>query len=191
MEFRAPDEHTIATRLTRSDMEKMHMTFDAMDYADANTREMIHTLLEHACEELHIAADTHGRMIIEAFAEHDGGCRIVFTLPPEQGRIRLMVKRRSSPALYAFAGIDPLLDACAALPVQPESDLYQCGRGYFLILLDHAKDPAVHAILSEYGTALGEDPVRVQAVREHGQLLSGGNAVRRLAHPHNAESRSV
>lgn len=181
MEFRAPDEHTIATRLTRSDMEKMHMTFDAMDYADENTRAMMHTLLEDACRELHITADTHGRMIIEAFAEHDGGCRIVFKLPPEGGRTRLMVKRRNSPELFAFSGIDPLLDACAALPIQPESDLYQCGAAYYLILYAGGRRNDVQAVLNEYGRALGGDPLRIQAVREHGQLLSGRSAVRRLS----------
>lgn len=189
MEFRAPDEHTIATRLTRSDLEKMHLTFDTMDYADANTRQMIHTLLEHARQELHITANTHGRTIIEAFGERDGGCRIVFKLPPEEGRLRLMVKRRSSPVLFAFGGIDPLLDACAALPVQPESDLYRYGQHYFLLLAD-GREPGIHEVLSEYGTDLGENPIRVQAVREHGQLLSAGNAIRRLAYP-SAESRKA
>lgn len=190
MEFRAPDEHTIATRLTRSDLEKMHMTFDTMDYADANTREMIHSLLEHARQELHIAANTHGRTIIEAFGERDGGCRIVFRLPTEEGRLRLMVKRRSSPALFSFDGIDPLLDACAALPVQPESDLYQYGTHYFLLMPAGIRESSVHAVLTEFGTDLGTDPVRVQAVREHGQLLSAGNAVQRLAYP-RAESRKA
>lgn len=189
MEFRAPDEHTISTRLTRSDLEKMHLTFDTMDYADANTRQMIHTLLEHARQELHIAANTHGRTIIEAFGERDGGCRIVFKLPPEEGRLRLMVKRRSSPVLFTFGGIDPLLDACAALPVQPESDLYRYGRNYFLLLAG-GREPGIHAVLSEYGTDLEADPIRVEAVREHGHLLIAGNAVRRLAYPH-AESRKA
>lgn len=189
MEFRAPDEHTIATRLTRSDLEKMHITFDTMDYADANTRQMIHALLERARQELHIPANPHGRTIIEAFGERDGGCRIVFKLPPEEGRLHLMVKRRSSPLLFAFGGIDPLLDACAALPVQPESDLYRYGQHYFLLLAS-GQEPGIHAVLSEYGTDLGEDPIRVQAVREHAQLLSAGNAIRRLAYP-RAESRKA
>lgn len=181
MEFRAPDAHTIATRLTRSDMEKMHMTFDAMDYADADTRAMIHTLLEDACRALHITANTHGRMIIEAFAEHDGGCRIVFRLPPERGRLHLIVRRRNNPMLFAFSGIDPLLDACAALPVQPESDLYRCGDTYYLLLYAGRSQTRVHAVLNEYGRALGGDPICIQAVREHGTLLSGRDAVRRLS----------
>ena len=181
MEFRSPDSHTITTHLTRADLAKMHLTFEAMDYSDAHTRRAIHALLDSACRELHISANTHGRMIIEAFAEHDGGCRIVYTLPPEKGRLRLMIKRRRSAYAYIFRKMDDLLDACAALPVRPESDLYRAGEDYFLILYPTEGDRAVRTVLNEYGSPCGADPAAIQAVREHGRLLCCGNAARRLS----------
>ena len=181
MEFRSPNAHTITTRLSRGDLEKMQMTFDALDYSNSRTRRMIHTILDSACRELHIQANTHGRMIVEAFAEHDGGCRIVYTLPPREGRMRLIVKRRRNPCVFAFSGIDCLLDACAALPVHPEGDLYQEGERYYLILYPGIRDRAVRLILKEYGHGVGPDPVALQRIREHARLLCRSDAVRRLS----------
>lgn len=181
MEFRARNDHTIATRLTRSDMEKLNMTFEAMDYADADTRRAIHTLLENACRELHMTPNTNGRLIIEAFAEHDGGCRIVFTLPPEHGRLRLLIKRRAQPVLFAFDEVNELLDACAALCECPESDLYQCEGRYYLLLPCGSREKSACAVLDEYGRGLGTDAIRIQYVREHGRLLIARAAARRLS----------
>lgn len=181
MEFRSPNSHTITTRLTREDLDRMHLTFEAMDYSDAHTRRAIQALLDDACRELHISANTRGRMIIEAFAEHDGGCRIVYTLPPEKGRLRLMIKRRRGAYAFAFSNMDNLLDACAALPVRPESDLYQTEEGYCLILYPGERDRSVRTLLNEYGTPCGDSPAALQIIREHGRLLCCGNATHRLS----------
>lgn len=181
MEFRSPNAHTITTRLSRGDLEKMQMSFDALDYGNSKTRQLLHTLLNHACRELHMQANTHGRMIVEAYAEHDGGCRIVYTLPPREGRMRLMVRRRKGPCAFVFPGPDALMDACAVLPARPESDLYQGEGGWYLLLYPSPQDHAVRRVLNEYGQLLGDGAIPIQRIREQARLLCRSDALRRLS----------
>ena len=175
--------------LSPQDMQELSITFEALDYANDQTKALILGLLTSA--KLSTGFDpTDRKLLIEAYPEPAGGCTIYITAlkkPPGAGGTAHK-NEITDPAVFGFRDVDILIQATTKLFSQfcqriYKSSLYRMNGEYRLIIypLDRV-DSLTVSFLSEYGRLIGNGYLLASYIEEHGDPIIEGNAIDVLSH---------
>lgn len=179
----------VKIRLTREDLERLNISLEELDCANAETRRIIHTLLDAARCEFKLDINPSERMMIEVMPNRNGGCSIYITGLEERmcKAVRLSSRKSMKPQFFDFDGADSLMSATYALRSfinsgNQFSELYRMEPGGYRLLVypDSEVSAGVWAVLSEYCRSRGDGNAAAAFTREHGRLLAGGNAIGKL-----------
>lgn len=136
MKISEPKEKYIFIELNRSDMEKLHLSYDEMDYSNADTRMAIYSVLSEAKASLGQNFELSDTMRVEALPREDGGCFLFFTINSKTKRYLYCGKE--SEMVFAFDNIDNLIDFSTSLSDKERncisSALYSEKRKYYLLV---------------------------------------------------------
>ena len=183
MKINSPAENRITVDLTKQDMAELDITYEEMDYSTIETRRVIWTLLDEAGKALGKELDPSRRMIIEAIPKSEGGCLLNFTLLDAKRRIstqKQLLKKQSESIMCEFDSLDTLYRAAESCPECHESNLYEMGGKYRLIICGLCDSGNISRYFSEFGRVAGCDSLSCGHVNEHWNLLAEGNALAML-----------
>ena len=190
MKIEAPQENKIVVELTREDMCELDITYEEMDYGNIETRRVIWTILDRARRTLRRDIDPSEKMLIETAPTPQGGCVLYFTVLSQErcaAGVRQMLRICKEPMAltYIFHTPDDLMDCAAQLRAAGEdptqSSLFLLEGQYILRLQSDRPLRRCRMLLAEYGVPCAENVFSLAYLREHGQLLAEGDAIRRLA----------
>ena len=164
MELIHISDDAIKVTLTRADMERYEIAFDALDYKNAKTRRVITKILAEARAKVGFSVDSES-LYIQVFSDADGGCELF---------VRRGEKKKQ---LYAFDSIKLLIFGCARLDgcgFSGESSAYVGDDDRYFLLLGGGEE---YVFLSEIAR-----PCHIQKgfLSEHTKKLCD-NAVATLA----------
>lgn len=175
----------IQIELSPSDLEGLDITFADIDYANAQTRRVIRTLLEMAGVSLGKDIDPSGQMVMEASETVGGGCLLNFTVPDGEKRAgsqKPLIKRKNKNGgaeVWEFRNLESAAGACLAISSAYEtvSSFYALGGKYRLVL---EKPFCADNILKEFGfKVFGKSAL--PGTLENWKCLAEREAVKKLA----------
>ena len=179
------NEFRVEVTLTPEDLSEYDITYEQMDYADAETRRVLWTLLSEVRRTRGISLDLSGRLLIEVNRETDGCCRVCFTaLPPKEGQnasVRQLVKSETEPVVLECADLDSTVRAAAAGKADVPSALYRLGNRYRLILSVNSGEREAAALrVCEFGELPPDPAVRAAECAELWHCVLPDGAVKML-----------
>jgi len=178
----------VVVELNANDMQQLNITYDALDYADVDTRRVIWIILDHVRESTGCDIDPSGQLLIDAMPRPDGGCILFFTIKSGESALELLscpsqrVLRKQQQLLitFEFDSIDALLDCAAAYArmhgdehdrLFSQSELYQQGLQYRLLLSPAQQSDALQQFFCEFARCCGENILTAAQTREHWQPI--------------------
>lgn len=136
MNINTNSQKYIFIELSRSDMEKLGLSFSSLDYSDSKTRETIFSVLYQAKCSLRQNFELSDTISVEALPRENGGCLLFFTLRKRAKRYKVI--KSLSGVCYKSGNIDSFLDFAAALTSEEvksvKSGLYLSDGIYYLRL---------------------------------------------------------
>lgn len=152
--------------LSRSDMEQFDITYDEMDYSNAETRRVIWSILDTVRKRTGKDVDPSGDLLIEAAPDNSGGCMLMFTVPNSR-KTGTIIARSSGTQIYEFEDSDSFLDLIAEIsPIDNGARFFTDGTKYRAELKSD-KASAHQRILREYGRFVGRDSFTAALTHEH------------------------
>lgn len=172
--------------LTNEELEEMGLTFERLDYRNAETQRAIQRLLLLARQET--GFHHSGDLTVEAIPLEDG-CLLLLT--PAYVRRRVRMKKAVGPYIYRVSDIDGLFRLAEnwnrlqgdaqERTMTAGSSLYQLGSAYGLVLYPAVPlTKEVNALLQEFAQPAGEGDAAAAFAAEHGRPLAIGDALPRL-----------
>lgn len=178
----------VVVELNASDMQQLNITYDALDYADVDTRRVIWIILDQVRESTGCDIDPSGQLLIDAMPRSDGGCILFFTIKSDESALellscpdqRVLLKQQELLVTFEFNGIDALLDCAAAYArmhnsehdrLFSQSELYQRGLQYRLLLSPAQQSDALQQFFCEFARCCGESALTAAQTREHWQPI--------------------
>lgn len=177
--------------LTNEELGEMGLTFERLDYRNAETQRAIQQLLLIARQETGFRHS--GDLTVEAIPLEEG-CLLLLT--PSAIRRRIRMKKAVGPYIYRVADIDGLFrlaESWNRLQTQSRPDAEEPGisaAGSSLYRLDDAFGLVLYpamplpreagALLQEFAQPVGEGDASAAFTAEHGQPLAIGDALHRL-----------
>lgn len=180
------NEYRTEIVLTADELAEMDITYDELDYGNAETRRVLWTLLGEVRKRYGTDMDLSGKLLIEVCREPQDRYRICFTSLPARNKgdvsVKQLVKTCASPVAIECPDIDTAVKTAEKLSFEGKSVLYTDKRSYRLFLYaDAVKKPHLYAVGGEYGTVLDDTAGLVTAeCEEHWQLIEAENAVGKL-----------
>ena len=174
MKITAENDRCLSVELTGDDMRKLDITYEALDYANIETRRVLWTLLDEARRALGKSISLSDRLIIETTPVQQGGCRFVFTSVPEAGggekHLRLIT--RSGTLVWEFADANALL-AFREKTVLPGdcrvAVYYKDGRFRAIASPAACAWETLLAAAEEFGRVLSMDEEKIAEMKERWQ----------------------
>ncbi len=180
------DHQTIKVILTASDLDRLDITYEEMDYKDPNTKRVILELLHHIRRETDINLQ-EGRLLVEAFPSIGGGCVLYICAISEEGsKSRISATAKSgfnTPLVFGFSDLERLASACNQMILQLhhiilKSALYRYQSEYRLLIYSYFKsDDRLIGLVCEYGRYLGKGSLPASVVKEHATCLLESDAI--------------
>ena len=180
------DHRTIKVILTASDLDRLDITYEEMDYKDPNTKRVILELLHHVRKETDVDLQG-GRLLVEAFPGIGGGCVLyICAISEEKGISRTPAAAKggfNTPLVFGFSNLEQLTSACKQMVLQLhhiilKSALYRYQSEYRLLIYSYFKsDDRLIGLVCEYGRYLGKGSLPASVVKEHATCLLESNAV--------------
>lgn len=182
MNIEMPHSGRLEFRLDSEDLSSLNISFDELDYANAETRRVVWTLIDLARRELHTDFDLTGRILIEVFPERSGGCRLCITALPKQERVvTATIKPSLTQHMFEFS-LDDLLDFTKQIKKLPvtlnDGELFSDCEKYRLIVPLSEGQHSLITLICEYAVYKGSDEMTLGLTREHWKPL--GNALKSL-----------
>lgn len=172
--------------LSAEELGALDITYDALDYANIETRRVLWTLAAEVRRNSGIDIDLSGKLLIEVFRECGGKCRICFTSLPPRGEeapsVRQLVKNTDLPLIVECRGLDDTVQAAVCSRFEGRSSLYFSRGFYRLVFRVSGIDKKTVALrLSECGEVIrsGEE-LRLAECEENWQCIEQENAVSKL-----------
>ena len=182
MKCRILGENGIEVALSREEMQELDITFDALDYANSQTRRVLWTVLDEAGAVLGKAIDLSGKMLIEAQSDGSGGCILDFKILPMSSVVQTkkLIKKEEEKLLFETDQADILLSAVHRLPSELQGDLYMRSGRFRLVLCPSFQClESVFALLCEFGTVWRGEECKVAETEEYWTFVSS-NAVAKI-----------
>ena len=191
--------------LSRSDLQKLDISVEAMDYANVSTKRVFWAILDEARHTTGFDAES-ARLFVQVFPDAEGGCEMFITKENAETQRDTSLSRKK---VYRFSAVfeetageyvrldfDALCKLCKRMKregVRNAADLYYDGEdGYVLAVLQKQRLPAYisaqvrilrrsPAWLCEYGST-GRLDARLSAyLAEHYKKIASENAVELIA----------
>ncbi len=167
IQFENPERLKI--QLTATDLKELGTSYSRLDYASADTRQLLDDLLDRIGAKKDFCV-TDRRLVIEIFPDGKEGCTIYLTLAAP-----ILPKRHHvehSPCIWEFPDTDSLIDALLALRpfLKEKTSLYLLKDRYRLVT-GVKKGSSVDLILSEFARKVGGKSALLHTL-EHGRLIS-------------------
>ena len=160
MEFKRIGSQGLKVHLTQSDMDRLHITYDSVDYADVRTRQAVNRLLELAKNSTGFELPA-AKLLIEVYPGQDGGCTFYFS-PLDDGIHGLLSPQGDArrPIILELPTFHRVLETAFRVTRQflsatRRSALYTNQNQYRLLLwpLPQQKAP-LEQFCQEYGTLI-------------------------------------
>ena len=174
----APWENKIIVELTAADMADLDITYEEMDYSNAETKRAIWTILERVKAVIGRSIDPYGKMLIEALPGRSGGCLLAFTAlgcvsRPEHTLIRKNVEY----LVFEFNDADDFLCGRERLAAYKENVIsckaYELAGRYRLTVCAGINSEKLKTALSEYGKLWGTGRISAAVTNEYWNELGG------------------
>lgn len=182
MNIEMPQNGRLEFRLDSRDLSELNITFDELDYSNAETRRVVWTLIDMARQSLHTDFDLTGKLLVEVFPEKAGGCRLcITTLQKAERNFTISAKPVFIKHIFEFT-LDDFLDFAEQIKKLPatcdDGELFSDGEKYRLIIPLSDTQHCLKALMYEYGIYRGSDELTLSYTREH--WVSLGNALKSL-----------
>lgn len=176
--------------LTDEELQAMDLTFERLDYRNAETQRAIQKLLSAARQET--GFHSNGDLTVEAIPL-ENGCLLLLT--PSLSRRRIRMKKAVGPYIYRIQDIDGLFCLAenwnrlqsrrrltpGAACIAAGSSLYRLDGAFGLVLYPAMPlSKEIGALLQEFAQPAGEGDASAAFAAEHGQPLVIGDALPRL-----------
>lgn len=179
MIIKAINSDKIKILLTTSDMERLNLTYEELDYQSPSSKHAISEILSFA--KVKTGFDfTGAKLYIEAFSNSDGSCTLLFT-KLEAGLFGEGKKKsslaESTPVIYEFDSISDTAAWARTCPLRlPLLALYSY-NGKYRIVLGAKSAERLAPGLSEFGRLCGGGLLALSVLDEHGALLLSKNTL--------------
>ncbi|MFA9379721.1 MAG: adaptor protein MecA [Acetanaerobacterium sp.] len=182
MIIKAINSDKIKILLTLSDMERLKLTYEELDYQSPSSKRAISELLSFAKAKTGFDF-TGARLYIEAFSNGDGSCTLLFTKldkePPCESRKKPFVTD-ALPVIYEFDHLDNATRfARACLENISPLALYSM-NGHYRLVLGAKSAQRMAPMLAEFGRLCGSGLTDLSFLDEHGKLLLTRNTLKTL-----------
>ena len=176
------NEYRVEVTLTPEELDGFDITYEQLDYGNADTRRGMWTLLSEIRRVKGVDLDLSGKLLIEVRKEHDGLCRVCFTsLPAKEGQaasVKQLVKTETPPVLLETVGLDDAVRAASFCPPEWEASLYRRKNVYRLALrVRDDETEKARLRLCEFGDLITPAALSAAVCEERWQKLAEGNAV--------------
>ena len=175
------NEYRVEVTLSPEELREFDITYEQLDYADADTRRVLWTLLAEVRRMNGVALDVSGKLLIEVTRETDGSCRVCFTsLPQKEGQsasVKQLVKTEAEPVVLECADLDSAVRAAAAGKTDAPCGLYVNNGCYRLLYRTDSDERDRLALqIAEFGELLTPPTVAAAACAEHWRCLAPDDA---------------
>lgn len=182
MIIKAINSDKIKILLTISDMERLKLTYEELDYQSPSSKRAISELLSFAKAKTGFDF-TGARLYIEAYSNGDGSCTLLFTkldkAPPSEGKRKPFVTD-ALPVIYEFERIDDAARfARTCLENISPLALYSY-NGHYRLVLGAKSAQRLAPLLAEFGRQCGSGLTDLSYLDEHGSLLLTRNTLKVL-----------
>ena len=158
MEFKRIGSQGLKITLNSTDMERLHITYESVDYADIHTRQAVNRLLELAKNSTGFELPA-AKLLIEVYPGQDGGCTFYFS-PLDDGIHSLLTSQGDgrNPIILEVSTFHQVLEAAFHITRQflsatQRSALYTDQKQYRLLLWPLAQQrTSLEQFCREYGT---------------------------------------
>ena len=193
MRFEPQKKDRLKVILSAQELALLGLSYAQLDYNDQRTRLLLSRILDSARQKGRFSYPDNSRLLIELFPTLEGGCVILFTVLDFQVQKKPPAQKTFT---FAFGSLEDLgktaakLDSLGFLP-DPGGclcRLYRFPDEYRIACqLEHPaspekqmKHPCLKA-LCKYGRPAGTGPVAAAYCEEHGELLAGQDALKKIA----------
>lgn len=156
--------------LSRDDLTELDITYDAMDYANIETRRVIWTILDRVRSYTGKDIDPSGNLMIEAAPDSNDGCVLMFTVPASCTRVGTVISKANPSQIFEFDSINDLLDVISAVG-KCEKKIFTNGKK-FRAEFSAEKTALYRRVIEEYGRFVGNDCITAAVTYEHWQEIS-------------------
>ena len=175
------NEFRVEVTLSPEELHEFDITYEQMDYADADTRRVLWTLFSEIRAFGGADLDLSGKLLIEVKREADGSCRVCFTaLPQKEGQsasVKQLVKTETEPIVLECADLDSVIRAAAAGRTDAASSLYAQGGRYRLVWqADSEERRRVALRIAEFGELKTPPALAAAVCAEHWRCVAPDNA---------------
>ena len=171
MKIECIGQNSIKATLTRTDMERYHVTYEELNSQNRATRNLILSILTRAKLQTGFDASS-GKLLVEVYPEEDGGCVFSFSILESSKEIG----EENPPLVFSFDGIDSLFSSIQA------SCLYRTQNSYVLMVFPkNGASRTLSQLLLEYAKPLRSGKYTKAYYEEHAKPLIEQQAVSFLA----------
>lgn len=162
------NEYRVSVLLSQNEMEELGLKFETMSPGDVNFSSSLWILKERLYEE-GVNVDLSGRLLIEA-EENDRGVTLYFTQLSPAKKVRALIKRTLSNAVFRSQNLDEIRKAAAFFADAGSVSLYEYAGTYFLCVENAAEEGTIQA--SEFADRILPHSVfLLPLLREYGKAL--------------------
>lgn len=177
MEITVRNEYRVEVGLTETEMERLGVRFETLDYGKLETRRALWTVVGEL-RRRGVEVRLSGKVLIEA-EKTDAGCRLSITvLPPKGDRapsVKQLVRAPKLPAVFVSA--DPaLLKKAAARLGRARAALYALGNAAVLCVEDGCAENALLEAEEYLPCAAPAPDLLPFWLEEHARQLAAGDA---------------
>jgi len=186
MNITVKNEHAAEILLGKDEMDSMGITYEELDYANAETRRVLWSLLDEIRKKAAVDISFSGKLLIEVMKESKGSVRICFTSlsgnEKDPKSVKQLIKSEDVPILAEFTDFEMLLSTVPLLQNVSDSLLYvKNGRFRLAVYSEKRVKSMLEALLCEFGEA-SDDPFYEFAVcREMWDCIIASDAVKVLS----------
>lgn len=182
MKIECIGQNSIKATLTRTDMERYHITYEELNSQNRATRNLILSILTRAKLQTGFDASS-GKLLVEVYPEEDGGCVFSFSILESSKEIG----EENPPLVFSFDGIDSLFSCCQRIKRElfssiQASCLYRTQNSYVLMVFPkNGASRTLSQLLLEYAKPLRSGKYTKAYYEEHAKPLIEQQAVSFLA----------
>ncbi|MCR4615536.1 MAG: hypothetical protein K5756_05250 [Clostridiales bacterium] len=174
----APWENKIIVELTAADMADLDITYEEMDYSNAETKRAIWTILERVRAVIGRNIDPYGKLLIEALPGRCGGCLLAFTTLGCVSRPEHTLIRKNAEYLtFEFNDADAFLDCRERLRIYGDNIIscraYEHRGRYRMTVCSGMNTEKLKTAMSEYGKFCGIGKINAAVTAEYWNELGG------------------
>ena len=179
------NKYRVEAELTESELIAYGITYEEMDYKNAETRRVLWTIYDEIKKLGDVSISFSGRLLIEVIKDLPDKYRICFTAldakDTDRASLKQMIKSEEPPVVAEFSCFEDLLDAVRAIRCEYSGSLYEKNGVYRLI----CNVPSLHKektknILGEFSVIV-KNPIKAQSqCNEFWNCITENDAIKRV-----------